>query len=72
MCVSQTSTAVTKQVDGWWVGWIAEVPGVNCQESTHEELLQTLAITLREAIFSNRQDALAMVGGDYREEYIAL
>ncbi|MBF0627567.1 MAG: type II toxin-antitoxin system HicB family antitoxin [Magnetococcales bacterium] len=68
-----TYTAVTKQVDGWWVGWIEEIPGVNCQEPTHEGLLETLAITLREAIAFNRQDALAMVAGsDYQVERIAL
>ncbi|MBF0158649.1 MAG: type II toxin-antitoxin system HicB family antitoxin [Magnetococcales bacterium] len=70
--MSQTYTAVTKEVDGWWVGWIEEVPGVNCQELTHETLLETLTITLREAIAFNRQDALTMVGSDYREERIAL
>ncbi|MBF0132753.1 MAG: type II toxin-antitoxin system HicB family antitoxin [Magnetococcales bacterium] len=70
--MSQTYTAVTKQVDGWWVGWVAEIPGVNCQEPTRETLLETLAITLREAIAFNRQEALAMVGSDYHEECIAL
>ena len=25
-------TAVVKQDDAWWIGWIEEVPGVNCQE----------------------------------------
>ncbi len=72
MTMSQTYTALTKQVDGWWVGWIEEIPGVNCQEPTRETLLETLAITLREAIAFNRQDALAMVGSDDREECIAL
>lgn len=43
-------TAVTKQENGWWVGWIEEVPGVNCQERTHEQLLETLKVTLKEAL----------------------
>ncbi len=34
-------TAVVKQEDDWWVGWIEEVPGVNCQEKTYEELKET-------------------------------
>ncbi len=34
-------TAVIKQGD-WWIGWIEEVPGVNCQEKTHDELKETL------------------------------
>ena len=31
-------TAVVKRCGEWWIGWIEEVPGVNCQERTHEEL----------------------------------
>ena len=37
-------TAVVKQEGGWWVGWIEEVPGVNCQERTHAELMAGLTI----------------------------
>ncbi|MBF0177484.1 MAG: type II toxin-antitoxin system HicB family antitoxin [Magnetococcales bacterium] len=70
--MSQTYTAVTKQIDGWWVGWIEEIPGVNCQEATRETLLETLALTLREAIEFNRQEALNMAGSNFREERIAL
>lgn len=52
-------TAIVSQDDGWWIGWIAEVPGVNAQERTREALLATLADVLREALALNRQDALA-------------
>ena len=48
-------TAITKRVDDWWVGWIEEVPGVNCQEKTRPELLESLKVTLREALDFNRQ-----------------
>jgi hypothetical protein len=48
-CMETTYTAVIKQSGPWWIGWIEEVPGVNCQEPTREELLETLKITLREA-----------------------
>ena len=65
-------TAVTKQDDGWWIGWIEEVPGVNCQERTHEELLKSLKITLKEALEFNRQDAISSLGTDFREEQIAI
>jgi len=41
-------TAITKQDGDWWIGWVEEVPGVNCQERTREELLETLRITLAE------------------------
>ena len=43
-------TAVIKQEDGWWIGWIEEVSGVNCQERTREELVKTVRLTLKEAI----------------------
>lgn len=43
-------TAVVKQSGTWWIGWIEEVPGVNCQEATREALLDSLRITLREAL----------------------
>ena len=48
-----TYTAVTKQDDDWWIGWIEEVPGVNCQERTREELLASLKVTLSEALEFN-------------------
>ena len=65
-------TAVTKQDGEWWIGWIEEVPGVNCQERTREELLTTLKDTLREALAFNREDAIAAAGSDYQEEPIAV
>ena len=49
-----TYTAAIKKQDGWWIGWIEEIPGVNCQERTREELIETLGISLEEAIEFNR------------------
>jgi predicted RNase H-like HicB family nuclease len=43
-------TAVIKQTEDWWIGWIEEVPGVNCQEATREELLESLRVTLSEML----------------------
>jgi len=65
-------TVVVKQADDWWVGWVEEVPGVNCQEKTHDELMESLKATLQEALEFNRQDALAAAGQNYREEKIAV
>jgi predicted RNase H-like HicB family nuclease len=65
-------TAIVKQDDDWWVGWIEEVPGVNCQERTHEELLSSLRITLQEALQFNRDDAISAAGSNYTEEKIAV
>jgi predicted RNase H-like HicB family nuclease len=64
-------TAVVKQDDGWWIGWIEEVPGVNCQEATRDELLESLQVTLREALEFNREDARRMAGTPFEEALIA-
>ncbi|MDA8241857.1 MAG: hypothetical protein M0Z67_16020 [Nitrospiraceae bacterium] len=65
-------TAIIKQAGEWWIGWIEEIPGVNCQERTREDLIETLRLTLKEALEFNRQDAIAAVGSGYTEEKIAV
>ena len=65
-------TAIIKQAGEWWIGWIEEIPGVNCQERTPEDLIETLRLTLKEALEFNRQDAIAAVGSGYTEEKIAV
>lgn len=70
--MNQIYTAIVNQDGDWWIGWIEEIPGVNCQEATREELLETLKITLQEALEFNRQDALAFAGENYRELQIAI
>ena len=72
MTMQTEYTAVVKQEGEWWVGWIEEVPGVNCQERTYEELKETLEVTLREALEFNRRDALSAAGSGYKEEKIAV
>ena len=49
-------TAVLKQDGAWWIGWIEEVPGVNCQETSRGELLESLRVTLSEMLDFNRRD----------------
>ena len=65
-------TAILKQDGYWWIGWIEEIPGVNCQEATRDELVESLKITLQEALELNRQEALMAAGGSYQEEPIAV
>ena len=48
--MNQIYTAVIKQDGDSRIGWIEEISGVNCQEATREELLETLKIALREAL----------------------
>ena len=70
--MNNTYNAVIKQDGDWWIGWIEEVPGVNCQEATRDELLETLKVTLREALEFNRLDAIAAAGSNFQEEPIAI
>jgi len=65
-------TAVIKHQGDWWIGWIEEVPGVNCQEASRDELIDSLTVTLREALEMNRQEALSAAGGGYQEAKIAV
>lgn len=63
-------TAITKNIDGWWIGWIEEIPGINCQEKNHDQLLLSLKATLIEAIEFNKADAKNAAGADFAEEKI--
>lgn len=64
-------TAAIQQREKWWVGWIEEVPGVNAQGATREELLENLQSALEEALEMNRAEARAALQGDYEEVSIA-
>lgn len=35
-------SAVIQQSGDWWIGWVEEVPGVNSQGRTREELMENL------------------------------
>lgn len=70
--MAHTYTAVVKQDGAWWIGWIEEVPGVNCQEASRDGLLDSLRITLSEAIELNRDEARRAAGQGYEELPIAV
>ena len=36
--------AVIKKSGDWWIGWLVDLPGVNAQERTREELIKSLKI----------------------------
>lgn len=65
-------TAVIKQSNEWWIGWVEEIPGVNCQEHSRKELVESLRITLKEALEFNRKDAIEAVGPGFTEEKITV
>jgi predicted RNase H-like HicB family nuclease len=67
-----TYTAVMKQSGPWWIGWIEEIPGVNCQERSKEALLETLKVTLQEALEFNRREAIEAAGEGFEEVPIAV
>ncbi len=60
-------TAVVQQHGEWWIGWVEEVPGVNSQGRTREELLENLRDALEEALEMNRADARAAAQGAFEE-----
>lgn len=70
--MSQSFKAVIKQDEGWWIGWVVEIPGVNSQGRTKEELLAHLRSALKEALEFNRQEAHAAAESNYSEELIEL
>lgn len=65
-------TAILKHDRDQWIGWIKEIPGVNCQEKTSDELIKSLKITLKEAIEFNKEDAIISAGKGFEEEIIAV
>ncbi len=70
--MGQTYTAVIQQDEGWWIGWIQEIPGVNCQERTKDALLETLRITLQETIEYNREEAINAAKVDHQKVTIQI
>ena len=70
--MTNTYTAIIQPDGDWWIGWIEEIPGVNCQESSRDQLLESLKITLSEALELNKQEAIAATRGNYQEEKIVV
>jgi predicted RNase H-like HicB family nuclease len=60
-------TALIQKSGEWWIGWVQEVPGVNSQGQTREELLDNLRSALEEALEMNRADARAAAGDAFEE-----
>ncbi len=70
--MNNTYTAVIKRDGAWWIGWIEEIAGVNCQESTRDKLMESLKKTLHEALEFNRQIARFAAGSNFHKELIDL
>ena len=65
-------TAVIQHRDEWWIGWIEEIPGVNSQATTREELMENLRSALAEALEMNRADARAAADGAFEEASVLI
>jgi predicted RNase H-like HicB family nuclease len=65
-------TAILKRDGDWWIGWVEEVPGVNAQEQSREELLASLRTILTEALEFNRQEARAAAESGFEEETLSV
>ncbi|CAN5311593.1 type II toxin-antitoxin system HicB family antitoxin [soil metagenome] len=70
--MSGTFTALIQRDGKWWIGWIEEVPGVNSQGETREELLENLKSALKESFEINRAESIAAAEFEFVEETIAL
>ena len=64
-------TALIQQNEEWWTGWVEEIPGVNSQGATREELMDNLLSALEEALEMNRADAVSKMTGKYEEVSLA-
>jgi predicted RNase H-like HicB family nuclease len=65
--MSAQYTALIQRDGPWWIGWVQEIPGVNSQGATREELLDNLHSALQEAIELNRQESLAAASADHEK-----
>lgn len=72
MTTNQNYMAVVKLDAGAWIGWIEEVSGVNCQGATRDELVESLRVTLAEAIEYNRADAISAAEYGFEELLITI
>ena len=64
-------TIIKPDVNGSFVGWVEEIPGVNSPAQTREELLENLRDALEEALEMYRAEARAAASGAYEEVSIS-
>ncbi len=60
-------TAIVQRDGEWWIGWVKEIPGVNAQERTREELMESLSEALADVLELNARQAMESVSGQYEE-----
>ncbi len=72
MNVTGSFSAVIQPDGAFWIGWIEEIPGVNSEGETKEELLENLHSALEEILEMNRKEALAAARDEFEEVRIQL
>lgn len=70
--VAPAYNAAIRKDGRWWIGWIEEIPGVNSQGESRDELLENLREALAEALDMNREVARQAAGVSYEEVSIQL
>jgi len=56
--------AIVKQSGDWWIGWLLDLPGVNAQERTRKEVIESLRIGVQDMLTTQvpfEPDAAMMV-----------
>ena len=56
--------AMIKKTGDWWIGWLIDLPGVNAQEKTQAELIESLKIGAEDMLLTEvpfEPDAQMMV-----------
>jgi len=71
MRLMNSYTAAIQKDGNLWIGWIEEIPGVNGQGATKEELLKDLRSALVEALEMNRRAARSAAGNNFEEVSIS-
>jgi len=70
--MKQQFTAVYKKSGKWYLGWIEEIPGVNTQGKTLQEVKKNLKEALLLIIETNRFINMAEVGKKVLREPLAV
>jgi predicted RNase H-like HicB family nuclease len=68
--MNQYTAAIQRDGDHW-IGWIEEIPGVNGQAATKDELLEDLRSALLEVLEINREAARSAAGNEFEEVRIS-
>ncbi|MFW6118189.1 MAG: type II toxin-antitoxin system HicB family antitoxin [Chloroflexota bacterium] len=57
--------AVIRKSGDWWIGWLVDLPGVNAQERTRDELIESLKVGAKDIL-------MTPVEPEEKEELVAI